>query len=131
MKFLEANWKALILVFFLIMGEAFHLLFEGMPFWDEGVNLDDAVYFLISQLGELTLIPAIIIFLMVPSENRSSRGITFGLVLWNLKELFDEISYMRAINLNVFEVNDSFWGQIILICTIIVLSWFGFSRWKS
>ena len=97
MNFLKNNWKVLILVILTIASESLHLLFVDIPF-NENVNLDSPIYYIVSQFGQLTLIPSIIIFLMIPTENKSSKGIAFALVLWNLKEMRDEICYIFKIN---------------------------------
>ncbi len=131
MRFLQGNWEALILVFLTMMSEVFHLLFVNVPFWDEGINLDAPLYFFVSQFGLLNFVPSIIIFTLINPKRRASRGIMFGLILWNVKEVMDEIFYMAGTNLNVFETNSSFWGQIMLISTIVGLSYFGFTKWKS
>lgn len=54
----------------------------------------------------------------------------FGLVVWNVKELIDELAYMAGINTNVFEINSSFWGQLAFIITVVFFSAYGYSKWK-
>lgn len=113
-----------------ILSETLHLLFVGMPFYDEGVNLDVPLYFLFSQIGSTSLVTSIIIFIFILKETIESKFIAFGLILWNIKEVIDEIQYIRGENFNVFEINDSFWGQIVLIHTIILLAIVGYLTWK-
>lgn len=130
MKFLKNNIEVLILVLLTIGSECFHLLFVDIPF-NENVNLDSPIYYLVSQFGQLTLIPSIIIFLMIPKINKSSKGIAFGLVLWNLKEMRDEICYIFKINNDVLIIDGGWFVQMSLLITIVLLSWYGFTRWKS
>ena len=127
MKFLKNNWEVLILVLLAIMAEYFHLLFVNIPFNDV-VNLNAPVYYLVSQFGLLTFIPSLILFRWCPKEKRASKAILLGLVLWNLKEVMDELFYILKINYNVFKTS---WGQLALILTIIMLCWIHYSRQKS
>ncbi len=129
MNFLKNNWKVLILVILTISSESFHLLFVDIPF-NENVNLDSPIYYIVSQFGQLTLIPSIIIFLMIPKENRSSKGIALALVLWNLKEMRDEICYIFKINNDVLIIDGEWYIQISLLISIVLLSWLGFTKWK-
>lgn len=118
MRFLLDNWEVLGLIILLIASETLHNLFENMYFWDEGVDLDDAVYYLVDSLKNLYFI--LILFLLIPIKYLASKTIAFGLILWNIKELSDEVFYMAGINLNVFEENNAFWGQVIMISIIVL-----------
>lgn len=129
-KFLSNNWKVLILFILIMASESLHLLFVNIPF-NENVNLDSPIYYLVSQFGQLTLIPSIIIFLMISKENRASKGIAFGLILWNLKEMRDEICYIFKINNDVLIIDGGWVVQMSLLISIVLLSWFGFTKWKS
>lgn len=125
--FPKNNLEVLLLVLLAIMAEYFHLLFVNIPFNDV-VNLNAPVYYLVSQFGLLTFIPSLILFKWCPKEKRASKAILFGLVLWNLKEVMDEWFYILKINYNVFKTS---WGQLALILTIIVSCWIYYSRRKS
>jgi hypothetical protein len=127
--FLKDNLVILGLIFFTIVSEVFHLLFVGISF-NENVNLDAPVYYLTSQFGLTNFLPALIIFFFINDINKASKCMAFGLVVWNIKELVDEICYMSGINTNVFEINSSFWGQIVFILAIISFSAYGYSKWK-
>lgn len=129
MKFLKHNWKILSLVFLTMLSEVFHLLFSDIPF-NSKINWDAPVYYLTSQFGLLNFWPALVIFLMIPKRHKSTKCISFGLIVWNLKELTDEVCYMLHINTNVLEINKSFWGQIVFMIIVIGLSALGYARWK-
>lgn len=129
MKFLKNNWAVLSFVFFVILGETGHLPFADVHFRDD-LNLDSPVYFLINQFAMLNFWPALIIFLYIDGRNKESKAIAFGLIMWNVKELVDEVAYLGGVNTNVFEINGSFWGQLIFIVTLVSLSAFGYYRWK-
>jgi len=131
MKFLKSNWKVLLLVIFTIASETVHELFVNMPFYDEGVNLDSPVYFLVSQIGSTSLLSSIIVFILVLKGTVESQCIAAMLIVWNIKEVLDEVQYMIGINTNVFEMRRPWWGQITLAFTVIGLSWMIYSIWKS
>ena len=109
------------------MCEFFHCFFEGIPF-DEYANLDDAIYYLVAQLGQLSLVTSIIIFLKTPKENKSSKAILFMLVGWNFKELIDEIMYLAQINDNVLLIDDGLCGQVVFLSTVLLGSYLYFSK---
>ncbi len=128
MNFLKNNWEVLILVILTIMSEVFHLLFVNVPFYREGYNLDTPIYYLVSQFGLLTFVPSIIIFWLIPKSKTASSLIAFGLILWNITEMGDEISYITGNGLEVFETN---WGQFSMLCMIVFWGWLGYMKWKS
>lgn len=120
------------LVLLLIMAETFHLLFSGIPF-NERVNYNAPVYYLTAQFGLITFIPSIFIFILTPAGNKSSRCIGAGIIVWNIKELLEEIFYILKWNNEIFnplDVNSSLYGQIGFILLVIILSYFGYKRWK-
>jgi len=129
MKFLKDNIIAIVLLVLTVSSEIFHLLFEGIKF-DENVNFDSPVYYLINQFGALNFIPSVVVFFLISKENKASRLIIFGLIIWNIKELIDELSYICKINNNVFELNNSFCGQITFISVIALLAGIGYARWR-
>lgn len=122
----------LSLVLLLIMAETFHLLFLGIPF-NGRVNYNAPVYYLIAQFGLVTFIPSIYIFILTPSVNKSSRCIGAGVILWNLKEVTEEIFYILKWNNEIFnplDVNASMYGQIGFILAVVILGYFAYKRWK-
>jgi len=122
----------LSLVLLLIMAETFHLLFVGILF-NERVNYNAPVYYLIAQFGLITFIPSIYIFILTPAGNKSSRCIGAGIILWNCKELMEEIFYILKLNNEIFnplDVNNSLYGQIGFIIVVVILGYSGFKRWK-
>ena len=118
-EFPKDSQEVLILVILAIMAEYFHLLFVNIPFNDV-VNLNAPIYYLVSQFGLLTFIPSLILFKWCPKKKRASKAILLGLVLWNLKEVMDEMFYICKINYNVLKTE---WGQVALIITIVMLCW--------
>jgi len=131
-KFVKYNWIMLSLVLLLIMAETFHLLFVDIPFNDK-VDLDAAVYYLTAQFGLITFIPSIYIFILTPAGNKSSRCIVAGIIIWNIKEVLEEVFYIMKWNYEIFnplDVNASVYGQIVFILALIVLGYFGYKRWK-
>ncbi len=125
MQFLKKNSIVLILVTLTLLNEFFHLFFEGIPFNDY-CNLDDAVYYLIA--GIKILLFCIVVFILIPNEQKSKRAIAFALVLWHTKELIDEIAYMAGINNNVLLIDDSLWGQVVFMLVIIAGSMYLFTK---
>lgn len=122
----------LSLVLLLIIAETFHLLFVNIPFNDR-VNLSAPVYYLTAQFCLITFIPSIYIFILTPAINKSSRCIGAGVILWNLKEMTEEIFYILKWNNEIFnplDVNASLYGQIGFILAVVILGYFGYKRWK-
>jgi len=131
-EFIKKNIIVLILVLLTIASETIHTLFVDVPF-NNSVNLDSPIFFIISQFGELNFVPAVFIFLLIPKENRASKLIAWGLILWNLKELGDEINYLetKGISKSVLTLDSGFWGQITLISAVIFWGFYGFIKWRS
>ena len=130
MKFLKDNILILILVFTTLLSEVFHLLFVGIPF-NDNVNLDAPIYYIVSQFGLVTFIPSIVIFILIDKKKISSRAIAFGLIIWNVKEMYDECCYLAKINNNVLNFDLGLCGQIIFILIVIFGSAFLYSKFKS
>jgi len=130
MKFLRSNIIALILVISTIMSEYFHLLFAGLPF-NGNVNLDAPIYYLIFAFGGTTLITSLIIFGMTSKEKIASRAILFGLVIWNIIEVYENYCYLAGFNNNVLIISGGSWGQLVFIFSVVFLSGYGFSKLKS
>ena len=131
MNFLKSNIIALILVVTTIISEYFHLLFVGLPF-NDNVSLDAPVYYLTFAFGGTTLITSLIIFLMTSKEKIASRAILVGLVLWNIIEVHENICYLVGVNNNVLlTITSSSCGQFSVIISVILLSYYGFSKLKS
>lgn len=112
------------------LAEVIHLAFESVPFWDDPKNWDTPVYYLTNQIAAVTFIPAFVYFMAIDKQNKASKCLAFGLVIWNIKEIADEIAYMAGANLNVFEINWSFWGQTVFMFTVVAFSAYGYSKWK-
>jgi hypothetical protein len=131
MNYLKDNILILLLVFLTILSEVFHLLFVGIPF-KGNYDLSVPVYYLTSQFGLVNFIPALVIFYLIPHQKKASKSIAFGLVIWNCKEMFDEIMYITSKGkiTDVLEINESFWMQIVFILVVIFLSGYGYARWK-
>jgi hypothetical protein len=125
MQFVLQNKLLLILVILTILGEFFHLFFEGIPFNDYS-NLDDCIYYLVSRIETLSF--CIVIFILIPKEHKSKRTVAFGLIGWNIKELIDEIAYLAGINNNVLLINDSTWGQLVFMLVVVFGSMFLFTK---
>jgi hypothetical protein len=138
-KFFKDNWIALTLVILTIASELIHLLFIRVPF-NDNVKLDSPIYYLVNQFGGSTLIWAVFGFMLMPERKVASRLILAGLVLWNLKEMKDEVCYILKLNNdaiytvsdNNIQINDSWmWMQIAFILTIVFSSFFGHKKYKS
>lgn len=146
-NFLKNNAIILIFIVGTYLAEVGHLAFEHLAFGkglqlstiltSEGfkliVNFDnwsDPVYYLTNQILAVTFIPAIVYFIAIGAENKASKSMAFGLVVWNLKEIADEIGYMCGANLNVFEINASFWRQTVFMFSVVAFSAYGYSKWK-
>jgi len=131
MKFLRSNIIALILVVSTIMSEYFNLLFVGLPF-NTNVNLDAPIYYLTFSIGGTTLITSIIIFLMTSKEKIASKAIISGLIAWNVIEVYENICYLDGVNNNaLLTITSSSCGQFSVIISVILLSYYGFSKLKS
>jgi hypothetical protein len=113
-----------------LMSEMFHLLFVNIPF-NNNVNLDSPIYYIVSQFGLLTFFPAIVVFLLIDKKRKSSKAIAFGLIVWNIKELYDEVCYLAKINNNVLEFNTGLCGQIVFILVVIFGSALLYSKFRS
>lgn len=129
------------------LAEVLHLAFGSVPF-DKGLqfslvfkngvpvisayfdNWSNPVYYLTNQIAAVTFIPAFVYFMAIDKQNKASKCLAFGLVIWNIKEIADEIAYMIGANLNVFEINWSFWGQTVFMFTVVAFSAYGYSKWK-
>jgi hypothetical protein len=122
----------LTLAFLLVFGEVFHLLFSNIPF-AENEPLSSPMYFLINQFGLINFVPSIFIFKLTPNNKKSSKCIGAGIILWNFKELLEEIFYIFKLDYNFFDplnVNSSLYGQIVFITAIILLGYYGYKKWK-
>lgn len=129
MKFIKDNWIVLSFILLTIVSEVGHLPFSKIPFKGD-LCWDAPVYYFLAQLGLITFWPALVFFLLIDKQKKASKCMAFGLVVWNVKELIDELAYMANYNVNVFELNSTFWAQIVFILSIIGLSALFFSRWK-
>lgn len=135
MKYIKNNLIGLLLVFFVIFCENIHLLFRGIEFeryYDNDgvltvVMLDDAVYYLINQICQVTLIPAIIILYLVDNTKIAQMLLIGGVIAWNIKEVIDEVCYISRINKEVYWIST---GQLVFIFSILFFSAYGYSRWK-
>jgi hypothetical protein len=137
-RFIKNNWIMLSLVLLLVASETLHLLFKSIPFEfhparNKQLYYNTPIYFLLNQFGAMTFIPSIFIFLLTPRIKRASRCIGFGIILWNAKELLEEIFYIFKWDYDIFDplnVNSSLWGQIAFILSVVLLGFIGFKRWK-
>jgi hypothetical protein len=127
MKFIKDNWVGMTMIYFTLFCETFHLLFKGVPF-DDYLNLDDAIYYLINQLGAGSLITALIIFNFTPKEKIASRLMLGGVTFWHIKELIDEVSFICKINYNVYYIGP---GWIVFLLTIFILAMIGYSKYQK
>jgi hypothetical protein len=130
MSFLKSNWIALLLVFSTLMSEYFHLLFVGMPF-NSNVGLDAGIYWLTTAFGGTTLLTSFFIFLLTDKKKVASRAILFGVIGWNVIEVYENICYLAEVNDNVLFINGSAWGQMAFILVVIFGSYYGFTKSKS
>ncbi len=130
MKFLKNNFIALIMVFALFMSEYFHLLFEGIPF-NDNVDLSNAVFYLTFSFFGSGLLISVILFLMTDKNKIASRAIFCGIISWNMIECLENFQYLAKINSNVLIVNDGSWFQIFTTLSIVLLAWYGFTKFKS
>ncbi len=128
-SYITTNYKFLLLIVVLIVGEVLHLLFATVPFYDEGVNMNAPIYYLTNQI--VVLVFAIVLLTSIHKDQLAARYLTFGVMTWNIKEVLDELAYMFKINTNVFEINSTFWAQIIFILTVIGGSAYVYSKWKQ
>jgi hypothetical protein len=130
MKFLKSNIIALLVVFALFMSEYFHLLFEGVPF-NENVDLSHGVFYFTFSFFGSGLLVSVILFFMVTKEMIASRAIFCGVIFWNLIETWENFCYLAKINSNVLIINDGSWMQIFTVLLITLLTWYGFTKFKS
>lgn len=129
MKFIKNNWIVLTLLLFTLCSELLHMLFNHIPF-NCNVNWDSPVYYLTSQFGLLNFWPALVVYILIDKKNKASKSIAFGLIIWNIKELIDEVCYMIGVNSNVLEINSTFWLQLSFILTVVFFSALFFYKWK-
>jgi hypothetical protein len=127
--YIKDNWAVLLLVLFLLVTELLHLAFTYKPF-NGNVNWNAPVYYLCAQIGLTNFLPALILFLHIDVRNKASKSIAFGIVVWNIKEVIDEIAYISWQVDNVFKIDKTFWAQLAFILIIIILSAWAYSRWK-
>lgn len=128
MGYLKKNSLALILLSLLLVNEVGHLAFKDISF-NENVNLDVPVFYL--TLAIRNVFTSIFIYILVPKVNYSTKCILLGVICWNLIELYQEFCYITQVSKVVLFFNDGLWGQISFIFTIIGLSAYGYSKYKS
>lgn len=118
------------MVFALFITEYLHLLFVGSKFNDT-VNLDSAVFYFVFSLFGSGLISSVVIFLILDKQKIASKAIMCGVIFWNLIEVIENFQYLAKINRNVLFINDSSIWQIFTTFSIILLSSYGFTKFKS
>lgn len=128
MKFLKQNNYAIILILLLLLNEVGHLAFKDVPF-NSKVNLDAPIYYF--TLSIRNLFTSVVIYFLIPKEKYSTKCIILGVIAWNLIELYQEFCYIMKINKVVLLINDGLWGQITFIITIVGVSFYGYSKYKS
>jgi hypothetical protein len=127
MKFLRNNWIALTILFLLLFNEIGHLAFKGIPF-NHRYELDTPVYYF--SLAIRNVVFSILVFILIPTSNKPSRALMAGAITWNLIELYQEFCYIAKINTVVFFVTDGLYGQLVFICCVILLIYYGSQKYK-
>jgi len=129
MNYLRINWIALTLFSTTVFCEYFLMLFAEVPF-NEVVNFNAPVGYLTNAIGASTLITSLFIFILTKKEKIASRLILFGLIIWNLIEVYENICYMAKINNSVLFISGSAWFQMSFIIAVLLGSIYGFSKSK-
>jgi len=128
MKFIRLNYKAIILVLFVMISEVIYLPFSNIKH-HESVSLGVVLYHFFAQIGYISFLPAL--FLYWSEKNIDSKGIYLGLVIWNVFEVFQEINVLFKINIEFLNKSDSTQSDILQIIFIIFVVGLTFKAYKN
>lgn len=129
MKTLKSEAIAFIVLFFAILTEYLHLLFEGVIhsyYMRNGIKaviyLSDMIYYFVNE--SFTLLLVIIVFAKVGISN-ASKSILAGVCFWYLIEWVEITLHLIGKSEARLYINDGSWLQLSACLTIALLVLFG------
>ena len=131
MKFIINNFKALLLVIFVIVTEVIsgnfctvHSIIDGYSY-----THGEMLYYFFNQFGYISFLPSIFIYLN--EKNIDSKGIYLGLVIWNIIEVLQELNMLFELNITyLYKVCSpkSDYMQIIFITFTVILTYIAYRK---